>query len=102
MRDGAPVLVTGPVLIKAPALVTARYDNGFWVETLQGSYRNSSRLVYPDANASVICIMPARERSRNASERFLYPRTSIIRSISAIKSSSTVIVTRCIKAPIAA
>jgi nickel transport protein len=49
IRDGAPVLVTGSVLTRAPALVTARYDNGFWVETRQGSYRNSSRLVYPDA-----------------------------------------------------
>jgi uncharacterized GH25 family protein len=60
IRDGAPVLVFAPFLAGTPALVTARYDNGFWVETPDGSYRNSSRLVYPDAKASLRSIKFAK------------------------------------------
>ena len=60
MRDGAPVLVSAPFSAKTPALVSARYDNGFWVETPDGSYRNSSRLVYPNAKASLWSIKFAK------------------------------------------
>lgn len=50
----APAVVDDTFVLTAPdtggaELLAARYDNGFWVQTADGSYRNSSKLMYPDA-----------------------------------------------------
>lgn len=49
-----PAVVDGHFVLTAAdagraELLAARYDNGFWVQTADGSYRNSSKLMYPDA-----------------------------------------------------
>ncbi|NVO15259.1 MAG: DUF4198 domain-containing protein [Rhodoplanes sp.] len=60
----APAVVDGTFVLAAPwsgdALLAARYDNGFWVETPDGTWRNSSRLVYQDAKAALWSIKFAK------------------------------------------
>jgi uncharacterized GH25 family protein len=49
MAAGAVVAQSNPVEDAAPALVAARYDNGLWVKTADGVYRNASPRMVPDA-----------------------------------------------------
>ena len=53
--DGVPVLLMAPIETKGQSgtwIVTARYDNGYWVKTAHG-YRNTSKLEFPNVLESV-------------------------------------------------
>ena len=62
MREGSleprqigerPVLLSEPFMApSAPAVLTARYDNGYWVKT-PGGMRNTSKRLYPAATESL-------------------------------------------------
>ena len=48
-----PVLLSEPFMAPAtPAVLTARYDNGYWVKT-PGGMRNTSKRLYPGATESL-------------------------------------------------
>jgi nickel transport protein len=52
-RNGVPVAQTKPFVDDGHALLAARYDNGFWIKTADGLYRNATRRLAPDAADSM-------------------------------------------------
>jgi uncharacterized GH25 family protein len=46
---GAPVVESRPFADHGHTLLATRYDNGYWVKTAAGLYRNVSRRLVPDA-----------------------------------------------------
>jgi len=52
-RKGVYVIKTRPIDDNGSALLAARYDNGFWAKTTDGTFRNATRRLIPDANESV-------------------------------------------------
>ena len=54
VQANIPVLLTTPLPVNQESvlLLAAQYDNGYWVETLQG-FRNTSRRQVPNAKASL-------------------------------------------------
>ena len=52
-RHGVPVAQTKPFADDGHALLAARYDNGFWIKTADGVYRNATRRLGPDAAESM-------------------------------------------------
>lgn len=49
----APHLVSDPVPGAGSALLSARYDNGFWVKAPDGEYRNTTRRMVPGAMEAI-------------------------------------------------
>lgn len=56
----APVLVSEPVPGIGTALLAARYDNGFWVKTPDGEYRNTTRRLVPNAGEAITSVKFAK------------------------------------------
>ena len=54
LQANIPILITAPLPVSQESvlLLAAQYDNGYWVETLQG-FRNTSRRQLPNAKASL-------------------------------------------------
>lgn len=52
-RNGVPVARTKPFADDGHSLLAARYDNGFWIKTADGLYRNATRRLAPDAADSM-------------------------------------------------
>jgi uncharacterized GH25 family protein len=50
---GIPVAQTKPFADDGHSLLAARYDNGFWIKTPDGLYRNATRRLAPDAADSM-------------------------------------------------
>jgi uncharacterized GH25 family protein len=50
---GAPVVVSRPFADSGNLLLAARYDNGFWIKTADGLYRNATRRLVPNAADSM-------------------------------------------------
>jgi nickel transport protein len=50
---GAPVVVSRPFADSGNLLLAARYDNGFWIRTADGLYRNATRRLVPNAADSM-------------------------------------------------
>jgi uncharacterized GH25 family protein len=50
---GAPVVVSKPIADSGNLLLAARYDNGFWIKTADGLYRNATRRLVPDGADSM-------------------------------------------------
>lgn len=51
-QDGVQVARTKPFADGGHTLLAARYDNGFWVKTKDGLYRNATRRLVPDSAES--------------------------------------------------
>ncbi|MGY4510218.1 DUF4198 domain-containing protein [Bradyrhizobium sp. USDA 3650] len=51
-ENGVQIARTKPFLDDGHTLLAARYDNGFWVKTTGGVYRNATRRLVPDAAES--------------------------------------------------
>lgn len=56
----APLLATDPVPGLNGAVVSARYDNGFWVRGTDGEYRNTTRRLVPDAAEAITSVKFAK------------------------------------------
>ncbi|MDW3538399.1 hypothetical protein NQ283_29385, partial [Escherichia coli] len=52
-EKGILVVETRPFADDTHMLLAARYDNGFWVKLPDGSYRNATRRLVPDAADSM-------------------------------------------------
>lgn len=52
-EKGVIVVETKPFVDDTHTLLAARYDNGFWVKLPDGSYRNATRRLVPDAADSM-------------------------------------------------
>ena len=50
---GVPVVESRPFADSGNLMLAARYDNGFWVKTADGLYRNATRRLVPDAVESL-------------------------------------------------
>jgi nickel transport protein len=50
---GAPVVESRPFADSGNLMLAARYDNGFWIKTTDGHYRNATRRLVPDAAESL-------------------------------------------------
>ena len=55
-----PILVSEPVPGAGAALLAARYDNGFWVKTPDGEYRNTTRRLVPEASDAITSVKFAK------------------------------------------
>lgn len=51
--DGIAIAQSKAFANERPALLAARYDNGFWVKNADGTYRNATRRLVPDATESL-------------------------------------------------
>ncbi len=59
-QGGIPVLITEPLAIESGfVLLTARYDNGYWIKTPTG-FRNTSKRQMPSAEDSLLSIKFAK------------------------------------------
>ena len=52
-RDGVLVVQSEPFADDGHILLAVRYDNGYWIKTVGGLYRNATRRLAPDAVDSV-------------------------------------------------
>lgn len=52
-ENGAYVVTSRPFEDNGHILLAARYDNGFWIKTADGQYRNVTRRLVPDAADSM-------------------------------------------------
>lgn len=52
-QKGFPVAQSKPFADDGHSLLAARYDNGFWIKTSDGVYRNATRRLVPDAADSM-------------------------------------------------
>lgn len=50
--DGLAIAQSKVFVNERPALLAARYDNGFWVKNADGTFRNATRRLVPDAAES--------------------------------------------------
>lgn len=56
----APVLETDPIGGTDASLISARYDNGFWVKAADGEYRNTTRRFLPGATGAISSVKFAK------------------------------------------
>lgn len=56
----APILTSEPVPGAGSALISARYDNGFWVKAPDGEYRNTTRRFVPGATEAITSVKFAK------------------------------------------
>lgn len=56
----APILASDPVAGLDGAVVSARYDNGFWVQSPDGEYRNTTRRFVPDTKEAITSVKFAK------------------------------------------
>jgi uncharacterized GH25 family protein len=52
-EKGTTVVETKPFVDDEHTLLAARYDNGFWIKLADGTYRNATRRLVPDAADSM-------------------------------------------------
>ena len=52
-KKGIMVAQSRPFADDGHTLLAARYDNGFWIKTADGLYRNATRRLFPDAADSM-------------------------------------------------
>jgi uncharacterized GH25 family protein len=52
-KKGVTVAQSRPFADDGHTLLAARYDNGFWIKTADGVYRNATRRLFPDAADSM-------------------------------------------------
>lgn len=76
MRNGLD-LVLPKRSVAAPALVAARYDNGFWVEGTPGpdgkaEWRNTSRFMAPGAASVMLSVKFAKALAASATDEAVY------------------------------
>lgn len=55
-----PVLVSAAVAGASGAVISARYDNGFWVKAPDGEYRNTTRRFVPGATEAITSVKFAK------------------------------------------
>lgn len=51
--SGSVVAVTSAFRSSEPALISARYDNGYWIKTAQGDYRNATKRLITNGSDSI-------------------------------------------------
>lgn len=56
----AQVLISEPLPGARSAMISARYDNGFWVKDREGTYRNTTRRMLSDATDAVTSVKFAK------------------------------------------